>query len=130
LFVLPNRTVGNDLEGFGMVLLEAQACGKPVIAGDSGGTREALIESVTGRIVDCRTPELLACAVSEILADPNGRTAMGLAGRRWIESRFDWPARFAEAQEIFRRTERKPAAARTSRLSATNSDCVASAKST
>ncbi len=42
VFILPNRTIQNDIEGFGMVLVEAQACGKPVIAGDSGGTSETL----------------------------------------------------------------------------------------
>lgn len=59
-FVLPNRTIGNDIEGFGMVLVEAQACGKPVIAGDSGGTAETMKIGVTGHIVDCSAVEGLA----------------------------------------------------------------------
>ena len=49
LFALPNRQVGSDIEGFGMVLLEAQACGKPVLAGDSGGTAETLVAGAEGK---------------------------------------------------------------------------------
>jgi phosphatidylinositol alpha-1,6-mannosyltransferase len=128
LFVLPNRAVGNDLEGFGMVLLEAQSCGKPVIAGDSGGTRETLIDSVSGRIVDCRRPEVLAGAVSDMLADAERLLAMGQAGRRWIESRFDWPSRFAEAQDVFRAVERKPAVAQDSRVATVMPECVVGVK--
>jgi phosphatidylinositol alpha-1,6-mannosyltransferase len=56
-FILPNRSIGNDIEGFGMVLVEAQACGKYVIAGDSGGTKETMIRDATGNILDCSTPQ-------------------------------------------------------------------------
>ena len=57
IFILPNRTIENDIEGFGMVLVEAQACGKPVIAGDSGGTAETMIVGKTGEIIDCSSPQ-------------------------------------------------------------------------
>lgn len=63
LFILPNRTIGNDIEGFGMVLVEAQACGKYVIAGDSGGTKETLVHGITGDIVDCSSPQKIAEAL-------------------------------------------------------------------
>jgi phosphatidyl-myo-inositol dimannoside synthase len=63
LFVLPNRADGNDIEGFGMVLAEAQACGKPVIAGDSGGTREAFLPETTGKLVDCTFTDTISKAV-------------------------------------------------------------------
>jgi phosphatidylinositol alpha-1,6-mannosyltransferase len=68
LFVLPNREVDGDFEGFGMVLLEAQACGKPVIAGDSGGTAETMVPGVTGLIADCTSPEPRSCAWQQIKA--------------------------------------------------------------
>lgn len=57
IFILPNRTIGNDIEGFGMVLVEAQACGKPAIAGRSGGTSETLLENETGSVIDCSSPD-------------------------------------------------------------------------
>jgi phosphatidylinositol alpha-1,6-mannosyltransferase len=101
LFALPNRAVGHDLEGFGMVLLEAQACGKAVLAGNSGGTRETLRNGETGRIAACDTPATLATALCELLGDRERLAEMGRAGREWIESRFDWPVRFQEAAEIF-----------------------------
>jgi phosphatidylinositol alpha-1,6-mannosyltransferase len=63
LFILPNRSDGNDIEGFGMVLVEAQAAGKPVIAGDSGGTGETMDIGGTGMIVDCTKPERIAEAI-------------------------------------------------------------------
>jgi phosphatidylinositol alpha-1,6-mannosyltransferase len=83
LFVLPNRTDGNDFEGFGMVLLEAQACGRAVIAGDSGGTAEAVRAGETGVIVDCRRADTLAAAVAALLREPARREQMGAAGRQW-----------------------------------------------
>ncbi len=95
LFALPNREVNGDFEGFGMVLVEAQACGRPVLAGDSGGTRETMQPGRTGVIVNCDSPQPLAAAVSGLLADRPRREAMGLAAREWALSQFDWP-RLAE----------------------------------
>ncbi len=99
LFVLPNRRVGDDIEGFGMVLLEAQACGKPVLAGASGGTAETMLVGETGFVLDCSACEPLAQTVVELLRDHPRREAMGRAGRTWAESHFDWPVltRIAEA---------------------------------
>jgi phosphatidylinositol alpha-1,6-mannosyltransferase len=92
LFALPNREVEGDAEGFGLVLLEAQACGRPVVAGDSGGTAETIRAPDTGRLVDCDTPEPLAATLAELLCDAPLRKAMGRAARRWIVERFDWNA--------------------------------------
>ena len=100
VFVLPNREVDGDFEGFGMVLLEAQACGKPVIAGASGGTREALIDGVTGRVLDCTTPDELGRVIPEWLRDPAALTRMGDQGRRLVLQRFDWPALVQQASSI------------------------------
>jgi phosphatidylinositol alpha-1,6-mannosyltransferase len=101
LFALPNRQVGRDIEGFGMVLLEAQACGKPVIAGDSGGTAETMDIPATGRVVDCESPDDLAAAVTEMLSDPDRLRAMGEAARAWVRERFDWDALSRQAEDLF-----------------------------
>lgn len=107
LFVLANRTVGvGDIEGFGMVLLEAQACGKAVVAGDSGGTGETMSVPDTGRVVNCDGPEKLAPVLTELLGDPNELAAMGRRGRAWVEWRFDWPQVAARAAEVFGRIEK------------------------
>jgi phosphatidylinositol alpha-1,6-mannosyltransferase len=100
LFVLPNREVDGDFEGFGMVLLEAQACGKPVIAGDSGGTAETMVPGVTGLIADCTSPEPLATAVTEILIDRKLED-MSQAARAWVVDRFDWSSLASEAADLF-----------------------------
>jgi phosphatidyl-myo-inositol dimannoside synthase len=90
LFALPNRRVGWDFEGFGIALIEAQACGKPVIAGLSGGTAETLDPLRTGELVDCEHPENLARVVVDLLKDPARRTAMSARARQWAVARFDW----------------------------------------
>lgn len=102
LFALPNREVNGDIEGFGMVLLEAQACGKPVIAGDSGGTRETMQTPETGRIIPCERPEPLADGVVELLRDWELRDRMGKAGRNWVESNFNWDGLGQRAAALFR----------------------------
>ncbi len=99
LFALPNRTDAGDVEGFGIVLLEAQACGRAVLAGDSGGTAETLRRDETGVLVDCTRAEVLAAALAELLADGVRRERMGAAARRWAEG-FDFDARAAEAAAV------------------------------
>jgi phosphatidylinositol alpha-1,6-mannosyltransferase len=102
LFALPNRQVDRDIEGFGMVLLEAQACGKPVLAGDSGGTAETMRIPETGRVVCCDGPDDLAAQVTELLADQELRGRMGAAGRNWVVEQFDWEALARKAARVFR----------------------------
>jgi phosphatidylinositol alpha-1,6-mannosyltransferase len=97
LFVLPNRATDGDFEGFGMVLLEAQACGRAVLAGASGGTREALREGDTGVVIDCADAGVLADAVAALLSDEAGRQRMGAAGRRLTEAVFDFDQLAARA---------------------------------
>ena len=101
LFALPNRQVGWDFEGFGIVLLEAQACGKPVVAGRSGGTSETMKPSCTGELVPCETPEPLADAVVRLLDAPDVRSRMGACAREWAVERFDWPMLVAQASGMF-----------------------------
>jgi len=99
LFALPNRRVKNDDEGFGMVLLEAQSCGKPVLAGDSGGTRETMLLGETGVIADCTNPESLAESVVELLQDTSRLKQMGLNGRKFMEKSFSWTELAHQAME-------------------------------
>jgi phosphatidylinositol alpha-1,6-mannosyltransferase len=101
LFALPNRQVGVDIEGFGMVLLEAQACGRPVLAGASGGTAETMRLPQTGRIVSCDGPEELSRALTELLPRPELLQRMGAAGRAWVVERFDWGTLTRQAERLF-----------------------------
>lgn len=90
LFVMPNRQIGWDVEGFGIVLLEAQACGKPVIAGRSGGTSDAVEDGVTGYLVNGESTDDVAAAVIRLLDDPDAAARMGRNGRERAVARFDW----------------------------------------
>jgi phosphatidylinositol alpha-1,6-mannosyltransferase len=101
LFVLPNREVGGDIEGFGIVLLEAQSCGQAVVAGLSGGTAETMQVPETGRLVQCDSPDELARVVSELLNDPAQLVVMRARARQWMVRHFDWSARTREAAELF-----------------------------
>jgi phosphatidylinositol alpha-1,6-mannosyltransferase len=101
LFVLPNRREGSDIEGFGMVLLEAQACGKAVVAGDSGGTAETMRVPETGRLISCDGPDELARLLPELLARPEELAQMGEAGRRWVAEQFDWDVLTRQARAVF-----------------------------
>jgi phosphatidylinositol alpha-1,6-mannosyltransferase len=101
VFALPNRQCGRDIEGFGMVLVEAQACGKPVIAGASGGTAETMHIPETGRVVNCDGADDLAKLLIEWLANRSLLERMGTAARRWAVSHFDWSAVVRKAGTIF-----------------------------
>jgi phosphatidylinositol alpha-1,6-mannosyltransferase len=107
LFVLPNRQEGSDIEGFGMVLLEAQACGRPGVAGASGGTAETMRLGETGLVVPCDGPDELARVVPELLCRPDELARMGEAGRRWVVDEFDWESLTRRAGELFTRGMRR-----------------------
>jgi phosphatidyl-myo-inositol dimannoside synthase len=101
VFAMPCRTrwAGLDVEGLGIVYLEAQACGVPAVAGRSGGAPETVLDGITGSVVDGRDRAALLAALDRWLADPAARDAAGLAGRRWVEQRWGWQviaARFGE----------------------------------
>ncbi|MFC8918861.1 glycosyltransferase [Streptomyces sp. NPDC057116] len=87
-----------DYEPFGIVPLEAMACGRPVVASAVGGQLDTVADPATGRLVPPRDPDALARAVGELLADPALRAACGAAGRRRVLSRYGW-ARVAAATE-------------------------------
>ena len=84
------RRAGLDVEGLGMVFLEAAACGRPVVAGTSGGAPETVLEGRTGHVVDPRSPPAVAGTIIGLLEDPGRARAMGTAGRAWVEQRWSW----------------------------------------
>jgi phosphatidylinositol alpha-1,6-mannosyltransferase len=90
VFAMPCRTRrgGLDVEGLGIVYLEASATGLPVIGGDSGGAPDAVLEGETGYVV--RDPSAVANRLIELLGDPALARRMGEAGRKWVESDWRW----------------------------------------
>lgn len=79
-----------DYEPFGIVPLEAMACGRPVVASAVGGQLDTVADPATGRLVPPRDPRALARALKELLNDPDAREACGAAGRRRVLSRYGW----------------------------------------
>src|SRR4051795_2947777 len=94
VFAMPCRTRlgGLDVEGLGIVFLEAAACGLPVVAGNSGGAPDAVQDGVTGWVVDGRSVEAVAGRVAELLADRATARAMGERGREWVAAEWSWEA--------------------------------------
>ena len=92
VFAMPCRTrrLGMDVEGLGIVYLEASATGLPVLAGDSGGAPDAVREGVTGYVVSGRDTDAVAVRLVELLSDGDLRRRMGQAGRAWVESQWRW----------------------------------------
>lgn len=92
VFAMPARTRGGglDVEGLGIVNLEASAAGLPVVAGDSGGAPETVRDEVTGHVVDGRNVTRLTNTLANLLTDPVRAAAMGAAGREWVSRDWRW----------------------------------------
>ena len=108
VFAMPCRTRrgGLDIEGLGIVYLEASALGMAVIGGDSGGAPDAVIEGETGYVVpgsgESSVPQT-AQRIIELLSDPAKAEHMGEAGRAWVEREWQWPLvqrRFRELLQL------------------------------
>ncbi|NDA80855.1 MAG: glycosyltransferase family 1 protein [Actinobacteria bacterium] len=105
IFISPTRDrfAGLEVEGLGIVFLEASAATLPVIAGNSGGSPDAVLENRTGLVVDGRNAKSVAGAVITLLDDTHLRTEMGIQGRAWMEASWSWEvigARFRSLLEL------------------------------
>lgn len=92
VFAMPCRTRrgGLDVEGLGIVYLEASATGLPVVAGDSGGAPDAVLDGETGWVVRGGSVEDAAERIVVLLADAELRRRMGERGREWVEEKWRW----------------------------------------
>ncbi len=92
VFIMPSRGIEEegDFEGFGIVFLEANACGKPVIGGRSGGVEDAIVEGKTGLLVDPLSREDVAGALISLLTDERLAQELGRKGRERVEKELNW----------------------------------------
>lgn len=90
VYVMPNRKEGNDIEGYGIVFMEANACKKPVIAGRSGGAVDAVIDGKTGFLVDPESIEDITKKVLRLLMNDKLRIEMGDSGYKFVTSERNW----------------------------------------
>lgn len=90
VFAMPNRREGTSVEGFGIVFLEANATGTPVVGGRHGGVTDAVVDGETGYLVDPTDPGAVADAINRLLADDDLRRALGEAGRERVLDSYTW----------------------------------------
>ncbi len=107
IFAMPcrSRFAGLEVEGLGIVYLEASACGLPVIAGNSGGAPDAVLDGISGVVVDGENLAAISKAVVDLLSNPEKAHQMGIAGRKWIIEEWSWDRwakRFWEILKITR----------------------------
>lgn len=102
VFAMPCRTRGHglDVEGFGLVFLEASAAGLPLVVGNAGGAAETVRVGDTGELVNGRDVAAVTRAVATLLADPEAAAAMGRRGRRWMLQSWDWGCRRQQLQQL------------------------------
>ena len=103
IFAMPSRSrlAGLEVEGLGIVYLEASACELPIVGGLSGGAPDALIEGETGLAVDGTNPSAVARAVKDLLRNPEKAAAMGKRGRQWIVDEWEWRHWSAKFNALF-----------------------------
>lgn len=90
VFAMPNREINGDNEGFGMVFIEAAACGKPSLAGEAGGTGSAVLDGVTGRRIDGRALADVTSALRELLTNAEQAKRWGDDALARVRGEFDW----------------------------------------
>src|SRR3954453_14257576 len=101
----PTRAAGLDVEGLGIVYLEASATALPVVAGDSGGAPEAVREGETGFVVGGRDVAALTDRLVQLLSDAELRRRLGSAGRTWTEERWRWDTLAAQLSGLLQRDQ-------------------------
>lgn len=102
IFAMPSRSrlMGLEVEGLGIVYLEASSCGLPVLAGSSGGAPDAVVQNITGLVVDGTNHEQIATAAIDLLNNSAASQLMGAAGRQWIVENWRWEIWSKEFEDL------------------------------
>lgn len=100
VFIMVSRQKGGDVEGFGLVYLEANQYGKPVIAGRSGGVREAVIDGSTGILVDPLDVNQISEALIKLLEDDSLANQLGERGRERVKKEFSWTQQIEKIKNL------------------------------
>lgn len=101
LFAMTNRRIGNDDEGFGIVYLEAQSCGLPVLTGSTGGVKETFIEGVTGYSCNGDSVDDIEISLKRIIDDRTSLYQMGISARQHVVDNFDWRVLVKRMENVF-----------------------------
>jgi phosphatidylinositol alpha-1,6-mannosyltransferase len=102
VFAMPcrERRGGLEVEAFGIVFIQAQGVGRPVVAGDIGGVPDALLDGTTGLLVDGTSVDAVTDALAAVLGDPERATRMGAEASRFVASGFTWDRRTEQLREL------------------------------
>ena len=102
IFAMPSRSrlMGLEVEGLGIVYLEASSCGLPVIAGSSGGAPDAVVQNETGLVVNGTDTQQIASAAIELLTNVEASKRMGIVGRQWIIDKWRWEIWSKDFEEL------------------------------
>ncbi len=104
IFLQPNRDIDGDTEGFGIVFLEASACGVPVIGGKAGGTANAIEENVSGYRVDGDAVPEIAAAIAKLVNNPELRASLGSEGAKRVATQFTVEKTVALFQQMLQKS--------------------------
>lgn len=102
IFAMPARDISGDFEGFGIVYMEANLAGKPVVAGDSGGVRDAVVDGLNGLLVDPDDLNAITGAVVKLAKNPKMRQRMGQEGRARAVKEFNWKGQITKIYKILK----------------------------
>ncbi len=102
VFILLTKEVPSKgfVEGFGIVFLEASACGKPIVAGKAGGSEEAVKDKITGLLVDPLNDKEILSSIEKLLEDHQVRKKLGSSGRKRVENEFTWDIKRKQFMDI------------------------------
>ncbi|MEK2471425.1 glycosyltransferase family 4 protein [Streptomyces noursei] len=105
VFAMPCRTRrrGLEVEGLGIVFLEAAAAGLPVLVGDSGGAPDTVRDGETGHVIDGRSPDAVAERLIALLTNPEAARAMGEKGRAWVAEEWGWDRSYERLARLLAR---------------------------
>ncbi|MCX6745467.1 MAG: glycosyltransferase family 4 protein [Candidatus Parcubacteria bacterium] len=100
IFIMPARQIGEDIEGFGIVYLEANLFSKPVIAGRSGGVEDAVLDGQTGILVNPESVQEIGSAILRLFNDPELANKLGIQGKERVLLEFQWPKQIEKIKNI------------------------------
>jgi phosphatidylinositol alpha-1,6-mannosyltransferase len=100
IFIMPARQIGEDIEGFGIVYLEANLFSKPVIAGKSGGVEDAVRDGQTGILVNPESVQEISQAILKLFNDPELANKLGVQGKERVLKEFQWPKQVEKIKNV------------------------------